>query len=82
MEQAARLVKRGGVLQYSTCTMRPEENQQVTAAFLAAHPEFSPRVLPIPECFAAAGIPPAHEITLSWPLHGSDGFYIAGFSKK
>lgn len=41
LENAARLVKRGGVLVYSTCTTEPEENQGIIKAFLARHPEFS-----------------------------------------
>ncbi len=81
LEQGAAMVRPGGVLQYSTCTLRLEENEQVTAAFLAAHPEFSPRILPLEVCFAASGLAPSHEITLFPHLHGSDGFYIAGFVK-
>lgn len=81
LEQGAKFVRPGGVLQYSTCTLRLEENQEVAAAFLAAHPEFSPRLLPIEPCFAAAGIPVSHEITLFPHVHGSDGFYVAGFVK-
>lgn len=81
LEQGARLVRPGGVLQYSTCTLRPEENQAVSAAFLDAHPEFSPRLLPLEPCFRAAGVPISHEITLFPQIHGSDGFYVAGFVK-
>lgn len=82
LQQAAKLVRPGGVLQYSTCTLRPEENQQVTAAFLAAEPDFAPRVLPLPECFEAAGLPPSHEFTFLPPVQDTDGFYIAGFVRK
>lgn len=82
LSQAAKLVRVGGVLQYSTCTLRREENEAVTAAFLETHPQFTPRVLPLDECFAAAGISPSHEITLMPHVHGSDGFYIAGFVRK
>jgi 16S rRNA (cytosine967-C5)-methyltransferase len=40
LDNAARMVKPGGVLVYSTCTTEPEENGQLIDAFLAAHPEF------------------------------------------
>ena len=36
LEQAAQLVKPGGWLVYSTCSLAPEENQEVVAAFLKA----------------------------------------------
>ncbi len=79
LSQAAKLVKVGGVLQYSTCTIRPEENEQVVAAFLAANSAFSPRLLPLAACFEAAKLPPSHQITLFPHIHGTDGFFIAGF---
>ncbi len=82
LEQAARMVRPGGVLQYSTCTLRPEENEQVAQAFLHAHPEFSPRSLPLLPCFDAAGLPVSHQITLFPHIHGSDGFFVAGFYRK
>jgi len=40
LENAARLVKPGGRLVYSTCTIEPEENEQVVRNFLERHPEF------------------------------------------
>lgn len=40
IDDAAKLVKVGGYLVYSTCTFAPEENEQVIAKFLKDHPEF------------------------------------------
>jgi 16S rRNA (cytosine967-C5)-methyltransferase len=41
LDNAAKLVKPGGVLVYCTCTLEPEENENIVHAFLAAHAEFS-----------------------------------------
>lgn len=79
LSQAAKLVRVGGVLQYSTCTLRPEENEQIAEAFLAQNPAFSPRLLPLETCFEQAGVPASHQITLFPHIHGTDGFYIASF---
>lgn len=38
---AAKMLKPGGVLVYSTCTFAPEENEQNIRHFLEEHPEFS-----------------------------------------
>ncbi|MBI1805127.1 MAG: 16S rRNA (cytosine(967)-C(5))-methyltransferase RsmB [Ignavibacteriae bacterium] len=40
LENAARLVKPGGTIVYSTCTTEPEENAFVVKSFLEQHPEF------------------------------------------
>lgn len=37
---AAKLLRPGGTLVYSTCTFAPEEDEETLAAFLSAHPEF------------------------------------------
>lgn len=81
LDSSAALVKHGGVLQYSTCTLNPAENEAVADRFLAAHPEFSPRVLPLDSCFKAADSEPSHTITLFPHIHHTDGFFIAGFQK-
>lgn len=41
MDNAAVLVKPGGIVVYSTCTTEPEENLGVIRSFLERHPEFS-----------------------------------------
>jgi len=40
LEAMSGLVKPGGVLVYSTCTIAREENEDQVAAFLAKHPEY------------------------------------------
>jgi len=39
LEQANQLLRPGGRLVYSTCSLEPEENRQVVDHFLSAHPE-------------------------------------------
>ncbi|MCZ7556517.1 MAG: 16S rRNA (cytosine(967)-C(5))-methyltransferase RsmB [Bacteroidia bacterium] len=41
LEHSASLVKPGGVLVYSTCTVEPEENHDIVFEFLSNHPEFT-----------------------------------------
>ncbi|RMG66339.1 MAG: 16S rRNA (cytosine(967)-C(5))-methyltransferase RsmB [Calditrichaeota bacterium] len=40
LDCAAQLLKPGGRLVYSTCTIDPQENEQVVQQFLETHPEF------------------------------------------
>jgi 16S rRNA (cytosine967-C5)-methyltransferase len=79
---AARLVKPGGRLVYATCSILREENEDIAAAFLAAHGEFSS--LSCAELLAAQRIPlDTGEQLRVWPhLHGTDGFFAAAFQRK
>ena len=73
LEAAASYCRPGGKLVYSTCTILPEENQQVVEAFLKQNKEFSlcPLVLP--------GDMGAEEGYRTFYPHkdGTDGFFIA-----
>jgi 16S rRNA (cytosine967-C5)-methyltransferase len=77
LERYARLVKPGGRLVYATCSINRAENEDVRAAFLAAHPDFKPaRALP-----ESIGLGTGSEIQLLPHRHGTDGFYIAALER-
>jgi 16S rRNA (cytosine967-C5)-methyltransferase len=42
LQSASRMVKSGGRLVYATCSVLPEENEQIAQAFSAANPDFVP----------------------------------------
>jgi len=50
LKEAARVVRPGGLLAYSTCTFAPEENEAVIARFLREQPQFelteTPTIIP------------------------------------
>ena len=73
LKNQARYVKPGGVLMYSTCTVLRRENEDVAAAFLAEHPQFSLEALPLPEIFPenTTGM-----LTLIPGEYDTDGFFI------
>jgi 16S rRNA (cytosine967-C5)-methyltransferase len=69
---AARLVKPGGILVYSTCTLEPEENEDMIAWLLEKYPSF--QLSPLPEWF-----PPSQTegmLTILPFVYGIDGFFI------
>ena len=71
---AAKYVKKGGVLLYSTCTLNRAENEAVAEEFLSAHPQFAPVPFSVGALHAESGF-----VTLLPPVHGTDGFFIAKF---
>ena len=77
LENACRYVRSGGALVYSTCTLLPEENEDNVARFLARHPEFTPCDFAVGDLTSAGGM-----LTLTPDEHGTDGFFVAKFTKE
>lgn len=82
LENSAKLVKEGGTLIYSTCTLNPAENGEVLDKFLANHPEFLPKVINLPDTVKRKINEPSHMITLIPTAEGSDGFFVATMERR
>ena len=77
---AARLVRPGGVMVYSVCSLEPEETLDVVESFRASHPAFQLEG-------ADRFLPPAFRTgTPLWcatpQRHGTDGVFAARFVKR
>lgn len=76
LDAVAPMVKVGGTLVYSTCSILPQENEEQIRAFLERHPEYEiqPMGAELPEKLAA------HENALGLQMFahrdGTDGFYV------
>jgi 16S rRNA (cytosine967-C5)-methyltransferase len=77
LNAAAAMVRPGGRLVYATCSLEPEENEDVARAFLAANPEFTPdppQQFPLPlDADGWLRCLPHH--------HGTDGFSAVRFRR-
>ncbi len=80
LDNAARFVKPGGVLVYSTCSTETEENQQRVAQFLASHPEF---VVESAANVVSSDLVSAEGFVETFPhKHGMDGSFAARLVKR
>lgn len=85
LNAAAQLVKPGGVLVYSTCTLEPRENEKQMDWFLKQHPAYTPDHTldqSLPErVISAAQLAPGMLRIL--PQHfNSDGFFISRMIRR
>lgn len=56
LDAAAQLVRPGGRIVYSTCTLNAEENENTVAAFCERHPEFAVKAFSLPGADAPEGM--------------------------
>jgi 16S rRNA (cytosine967-C5)-methyltransferase len=75
LDGAATLLAPGGRIVYATCTLVRAENDDVTAAVLAAHPELAG--VPLADVLGerAAELGDGTTFTVAPDTHGTDGFY-------
>ncbi len=78
LEAAARACKPGGILLYCTCSLEPEENEEIVNAFLAAHPDWARDPAGIKHKSLPEGAQDdAGDVRLLPQRDNTDGFYAA-----
>ena len=75
---SAEYVRVGGRLVYSTCSLNPAENVAVCDKFLSEHKDFE-AIRIFPDIKRADGN--ENYLTLMPQIHGTDGFFIAAFTR-
>jgi len=91
LQSASRLLKVGGRLVYATCSLLPQENEDIAQAFSAANPGFEPMDvaailtgLKVADAASlCAGGAEGGQYLRLWPQrHATDGFFAAVWQKK
>lgn len=78
LDNAAKILKPGGVMVYSTCTFSVEENEETVRSFLDRHPEYSIEKPAIHEKLVSAGFEERDGMYRLWPhkLKGEGHFAV------
>lgn len=77
LQNSSKLVRKGGKLIYSTCSLEPEENEQVAGEFLSGHKDFVQLSASEKIMRMSAG-----DALRTWPHRdGMDGFFAAVFAR-
>ena len=91
LQSASRMLKPGGRLVYATCSVLPQENEAIAAAFSEANPDFTPldagevlTGLKVTNAISlCTGGESGHLYLRLWPQrHATDGFFAAVWQKK
>ncbi len=83
LQKVSGLVKAGGTITYSTCTVGREENEAIIDAFLEQNKEFE-RDLTLVDRLPDAVKPYVNDnsVQILPQYFGSDGFFIASIRRK
>ncbi len=83
LEQAAKYVKKGGILVYSTCTLCKKENEKNIEWFLEQYPNYKTEdITPfLPDSIHSETTKMGY-ITLYPHIHHTDGFFICRLKRK
>jgi 16S rRNA (cytosine967-C5)-methyltransferase len=85
LDHAAEIVRPGGRLIYSTCTLEPEEDQEQVRQFLERHPEFEAVDFRqyLPQALMQYLAEPDHKWLTILPIpDGGDGFFMCRLERR
>jgi len=78
LSSSSKYLKDGGILIYSTCTLRKVENEDIVTSFIKNNPDYVLEDFVITDDLRSdCGM-----LTLFPSIHGTDGFFIAKIRKK